>query len=114
MEFQSKGKVTSVGEVLKTKENGATFVVCTVMHSDGPLAGKTYFAQRTLKNKDGVEKTPVQVGEEVQLYSQVVDGAQGRNIFTSISKGNNVDDLAGLLALAGNVQAEEIATQAIS
>ena len=111
-EFQSKGVVKSVGTEIKTKENGATFVVCTVLHTDGLIKGRTHFAQRTLKNKDGVEKSNVAVGDEVQLYNQITD--DGKNIFTSISKGNNVDDLSDLLALVGESKAEEIAEQAMS
>lgn len=110
-EFQSQGIVKSVSTEVKTKENGATFVVCTVLHTSGPLKGKTHFAQRTLKNKEGVEKSNVAVGDEVQLYSQIPD--DGKNIFTSISKGNNVDDISELLALANAGKAQEIAEQAM-
>lgn len=111
-EFQSKGTVLTVGTEVKEKTNGGTYVVCTVKHLDGPLAGRTYFAQRTLKNQNGDEKSNVAVGDEVQLYSEV--SPDGKTIFTSISKGNNVDDISELLALANAGKAAEIAEQAMS
>jgi hypothetical protein len=111
-EWQSNGTVLTVGSEIKTKENGAKFVVCTVQHKDGALAGKSYFAQRTLINKDGVAKEPVKVGDEVQLYNQISD--DNRNIFTSISKGANVDDIAELLGLANAGAQAEIAGQSMA
>lgn len=111
-EWQSKGKVISVGSEVKTKSNGGTFVVCTVAHFDGALAGKTYFAQRTLSNAEGVSKEMVHVGDEVQLYNSISD--DGRNIFTSISKGANVDDIAELLGLANAGVQNEIAGQSMA
>lgn len=112
MEFQSKGLVVSVGTEIKTKSSGATFVVCTVKHLDGALKGRTYFAQRTLKNAKEEVKENVKVGDEVTLYNEI--SADQKNIFTSISKGNNVDDIAELLKLANAGVAEEIATQAMA
>jgi len=111
-EWQSKGKVLSVGTEIKTKSNGGTFVVCTVMHQDGLLAGKSYFAQRTLTNAEGVSKDNVAVGDEVQLYNSISD--DNRNIFTSISKGANVDDIAELLSLANANAQNEIAGQSMA
>jgi phosphoribosylformimino-5-aminoimidazole carboxamide ribonucleotide (ProFAR) isomerase len=111
-EWQSNGKVLSVGTEVKTKVSGATYAVCTVMHQDGLLKGKSYFAQRTLKNAQGVIKEGVKVGDDVQLYNQISD--DGRNIFTSISKGANVDDIAELLGLANANAQTEIASQSMA
>lgn len=116
LEWQSKGTVVTVGSEIKTKlyPDGAsgTYVVCTVKHADGALKGKTYFAQRTLKNKDGVTKPNVTVGQEVQLYNSLSD--DNNTIFSSISAGAQVDDIAELLALANAGKAQEIAEQAMS
>lgn len=115
-EWQSKGTVVTVGSEVKTKMypdgTTGTFVACTVKHADGALQGKTYFAQRTLKNKDGVVKPNVKVGQEVQLYNQLSD--DGKNIFTSISAGAQVDEITDLLALVNAPAQAEIAEQAMS
>lgn len=111
-EWQSNGTVLTVSSEVKTKSSGATFVVCTVMHKDGALAGKSYFAQRTLTNAEGVSKENVKVGDSVQLYNSISD--DGRNIFTSISKGAQVDDIAGLLALANAGAQNEIVEQSMA
>lgn len=111
-EWQSQGTVLTVGTEVKTKSNGGTFVVCTVMHKDGALAGKKFFAQRTLTNKDGVAKENVKVGDEVTLYNEI--SADNRNILSSISKGNNVDDIAELLGLANAGAQAEIASQSMA
>lgn len=107
MEFTSTGIITSLGSELKTKNNEkkSTFRTHTVKHTDGPLAGKTFFAQRTLSTTneagEAVTKEDVKVGQEVTLYNQVVDG----KIYTQISTGVAVANEAELLNLVMASQA---------
>lgn len=113
-EFQSKGVVVTVGTEIKTKtfSNGGTgtYVACTVKHTDGPMKGMTYFAQRTLTNSEGQTKENVKVGEEVGLYNRISD--DNKTVFSAISKGAQVDNIEDIMAslLAG----VEVDTQAIS
>jgi hypothetical protein len=108
MEFQSKAIVATVSDEVRTKENGATFVKCTVKHIDGPLAGKTFFANRTLKNAQGEEKSTVKPGDEILCYNRVVDN----QIYSDISTGTAVDNLADLLALVNKTTVESPAEAA--
>lgn len=114
-EFESNGVVVTVGTEIKSKSNGVSkFVVCSVQHMDGPLAGKTYWAQRTVVSKnpetgEAIEKEPVVAGQEVLLYNRIQTTDRGTQIFSEISTSAKVDDLGDLLALVNadaNAQAE--------
>lgn len=114
-EFESIGRVVTVGSEIKTKSNGVSkFVKCTVEHTDGPLAGKTFWANRTLvsmnqETGEPIEKSAVEVGQEVTLHNRVEQTAQGTQLFTEIASGARVDSLDTILALVNadaNAQAE--------
>ena len=111
-EFQTNAKVLTVSNEIKVKESGAKFQKCTVEHLDGVLKGKKFFANRTVVNAQGDEKDPVKVGDTVLVYNTISD--DGKNLFSEISLGSQVDELTDLLALVGESKAEEIAEQAMS
>lgn len=98
MEFQSKGIVETVSEDIRTKTNGGEFQKCTVKHLDGLFAGKTFFANRTIKNADDTKKAPIVKDQEVTLYNRI-DGDQ---IYSEISTSAPVASVAELLALANS------------
>ena len=118
-EFESRGKVVTVKAEIKTKSytdakgnvTNGEYIVCTVLHTTGPIKGTTYFAQRTLLNKEGVRKSPVNVGDEVTLYNRVMEDANGKNLFSTISAGaqvDNIDDIFAMLASPASVGAQAI------
>jgi hypothetical protein len=98
MQTEFKAVVVEVSDEVKSKSNGSTYNVCTVKFLDGNLQGKTYFAQRTLLNKDGVSKKPVNENQEVLVYLQIVDNKP----FFEISSGSNsVDSADDIMAALG-------------
>ena len=101
MQKEFKAVVETVSDVVKTKKNdsGSTYNVCTVKFLDGSLQGKTYFAQRTLTNKDGVEKKPVTKGQEVLVYLSLVDNKPFFEISSSSSNVDSADDIMAALGL---------------
>lgn len=119
MEFESKAIVVTVSPDVKSKEKNGTptggkFVKCTVKHLDSAIAGKTFFANRTIVSIDQEtgetkSKENVKVGQEVKCYNRIVDG----QMFTEISIQSQVDDLADILALV-NVSADAQAENALS
>jgi hypothetical protein len=103
-EFVSNGIIKTVSSNVKTKDNGVSmFVKCTVEHLDGDVAGKIFFANRSIRNKDGEDRETVEVGQKVKLFNTVKDG----KIFTEVSTGVTVDSLESLLAMLG----EEVPTE---
>jgi hypothetical protein len=88
-----KGSIVTISDDVRTKKNSKQFLLCTVKFSDGPLAGKTYFAQRTL----GASKARISVGQDVTLHMSVVDN----NPFFEISTGGQVTDKAEIIAALG-------------
>lgn len=114
MEFESKAIVVTVGTEVKTKSNGTSkFVKCTVKHIDSPIAGKTFFANRTVLSTDPQtgetkEKANVTVGQEVLCYNRVVEG----QLYSEISTQSQVDDLGDILALV-NANADAQAENAL-
>lgn len=119
MEFESKAVVVTVSSEVKNKmkdgaPTGAKFVKCTVKHLDGVLAGKTFFANRTIvsKNQETGELKPkdnVKVGQEVIAHNRVQDG----NMFTELSTASAVDNIEDILALV-NANADQVAQDALS
>lgn len=90
-----KGVVTTVittdkegAPLVKTRENGvkAPYALCGVKFTEGPLAGKTAWAQRTLMNREGVVKEPVAKGDDVSIVLvSVVDGRPFFEVATSVN-----------------------------
>lgn len=90
---QFKAVIATIADDVRTKKNNKQFLRCTVKFQDGVLAGKTYFAQRTL----GASKAAIKVGQEVICHMSVVDN----NPFFEISTGGQVTDKAELIAALG-------------
>lgn len=97
MQTEFKAVVETVSDVVKTKSNGSTYNVCIVKFIDGKLQGKTYFAQRTLVNKDGVEKKAVTEKQEVLVYLQIVDNKPFFEISTGGTSVDSADDIMAAL-----------------
>ena len=89
----------------KTRENGekARYDLCTVEITEGPLAGKTVWAQRSLINREGREKEAVAPDQEVSVMVTIVDNKP----FFEISTGAPIASDEELLALLG-VKAEPV------
>jgi hypothetical protein len=92
MEHKSfKAEILTISDDVRTKSNGKQYLVTTVKFLDGPLTGKSYFAQRTL----GENKATVQVGQAVTAHLSVVDNKP----FFEISTGSSVNSAEELMAL---------------
>lgn len=93
--------IISISDEVKTKMTkngpGKDYVVCTVKFTEGKLADKIYFAQRTL----GPDRAPLRVGQPVYCYASIVTDAEGKQRpFFDISASvidKPEDILAGLL-----------------
>jgi hypothetical protein len=88
-----KASILSIADDVRTKKNSKQFLLCTVKFQDGPLAGKSYFAQRTL----GGSKASIKVGQDVICHMSLVDN----NPFFEISTGGQVTDKAEIIAALG-------------
>jgi hypothetical protein len=88
----------------KTREDGRTarYDLCTVEINEGPLAGKTVWAQRTLVNREGREKEPVVEKQEVSVVITIVENKP----FFEIATGMPIASDEELMALLG-VDAKE-------
>lgn len=91
-----KATITRIMDEVKTKSNGKQFMTAFVKFSDGPLAGKEYFAQRTL----GEGKTEIKVGQDVRCMLSVVDDNGTKRPFFEIST-SQVDSAEDILAALG-------------
>jgi len=89
-------KLVSILEEVKTKSNGKQYLTATVEFTDGPLVGKTYFAQRTL----GENKSAIAVGQNVRAILEIVERDGVKRPFFEIST-SIVDDADSLMALLG-------------
>jgi hypothetical protein len=99
MEKQFEAQVVTVSDVVKTKKNSiSTFNVCTVKFLEGKLAGKQYFAQRTLTDKNGNKKSPVNVGQKVTVYLSVVENLPFFEIGTGGGSVDSAEDIMALLS----------------
>lgn len=83
MENSFKATIVTISDDVRTKSNGKEYLLTTVKFVGGKLAGKTYFAQRTL----GDGKSNIVVGQDVLCYLSVVDNKP----FFEISTGASVD-----------------------
>jgi uncharacterized OB-fold protein len=89
--------ITEISEEVKTKSNGKQYLTAIVRFADGPLVGKTYFAQRTL----GENKASVNVGQSVKAVLNLVTDDQGvKRPFFEIST-SKVDDASSIMAALG-------------
>lgn len=98
--------VRAASKVL-SKSNGGSYVLHNALVKDGVLAGKTVTAQRTLTNKDGDEKSPVEVGQEVTLHLSIVNGKH----FFEIATMNNTATDEELSTLLQGVHTEVLEGQ---
>jgi uncharacterized OB-fold protein len=90
-------QIASISEEVKTKSNGKQYLTAVVKFSDGPLVGKTYFAQRTL----GESKAAIHVGQSVKAVLNIVTDEQGvKRPFFEIST-SMVDDASSIMAALG-------------
>lgn len=72
--------------LMKKRADGSESPValCGLKLTEGPHAGKTLWAQRTLVNRDGVAKEPVAKGDNVfATLTSVVDGKPFFEVTTS-------------------------------
>jgi hypothetical protein len=90
-------------ELVKTRANGdsAPYALCGVRFLDGPLKGKSTWAQRTLLNREGIIKENVAKGDEVFVIASVYDNKPFFEISTSV----NATD-SEMLAMLGLVAPE--------
>jgi hypothetical protein len=83
-----------INDEVKTKSNGKSYVTAEVKFTSGALAGKKYFAQRTL----GESKAEIKVGQSVRCMVNTVLGDDGvERPFFEIST-SRVNDAADIMA----------------
>lgn len=87
-------EIISIGEEVHTKSNTKQFLRAVVRFTDGPLVGKTYFANRTL----GEKKASISVGQKVRCILEVVERDGVKRPFFEIST-SVVDDADAIMAL---------------
>jgi hypothetical protein len=90
--------IEKISDDVKSKSNGKQYLTTEVKFTDGPLAGKTYFAQRTL----GENKASIHVGQSIKAVLNIVTDEQGvkRPFFeVSTSRVNSADDIMAALGL---------------
>lgn len=83
---------------VRPKSNGKSFLLTRVRFSDGPLAGKVYFAQRTL----GENKASISVGQSIKAIMNVAPNEKGVNVpyfEISTSTVDSADDIMAALGL---------------
>ena len=95
--------IETVSDEIKAKSNGREYVTCKVLFNEGPLTGKTYFAQRTLGiDQYGRQKSMVTVGQNVNcIANKGVDAEGNTRAYFEISTGTPVTDSSEILALLG-------------
>lgn len=93
-----------VTPLMKTRVDGtkAPYALCGVKFTEGPLAGKTTWAQRTLQNRKGAAKENVAKGDTVSI---VLVGIVDNKPFFEVSTSVNATD-ADLLSAFGEVTTE--------
>lgn len=111
MENSFKAEVVSPaiardGKTNISKQNSGVYNLHRVLVLDGPLKGNKVLGQRTILNKDGEDKAPCQVGDEVTIHMSIVDSTTEpgkKAYFFEIEKEStlNNDAIAALLANAG-------------
>lgn len=98
-----------VTPLMKTRADGtkAPYALCGVKFTEGPLAGKTTWAQRTLMNREGVAKEAVAKGDTVSI---VLVGIVDNKPFFEVATSVNATDADLLSAFGEAVVAEEAPT----
>lgn len=90
--------INSISDEVGVKRNGNEFLRCVVTFKSGPLVGKTYHAQRTLKEG----KSTIRVDQDVKVIMNIVTDDEGKSRpFFEISTGVPVDSADDLMALLG-------------
>lgn len=85
--------ITSISEEVFPKSNGKQYLRCEVEFKSGTLAGKKYFAQRTL----GENKAEIAVGQNVKVLLNVVENDGVKRPFFEIST-SRVDSAEDIMA----------------
>lgn len=94
-----------VTPLMKKRQDGtlAPYALCGVKFTEGPLAGKTTWAQRTLMNREGVAKENVAKGDTISIVLVgIVDNKPFFEVATSVNATNE-----DLLAVFGDFATEE-------
>lgn len=101
-------KVISKPSAPREKVNGAISVGLKVLLLDGPAKGVIVFANRTIKNRDGVEKSIPQMDEIVSVYHTQVPSTTGDEPmnFFDIGTGNAASNEM-LNSIFGNIASQE-------
>ena len=101
---------TKDGEpLMKTRANGeqSPYALCSAKITEGPLKGKSVWAQRTLENRDGIAKDAVAKGDEVFVMVSIVTDAEGvKKPFFEVATSMNATDEEILLALGLGITTE--------
>jgi hypothetical protein len=99
--------------LMKKRADGSESPValCGLKLTEGPHAGKTLWAQRTLINREGVAKEPVAKGDNVfaTLVSVITDANGNKKPFFEVTTSANASDED--LMDAFGATAETVATQ---
>jgi len=88
--------------LMKTRADGSQspYALCSAKITEGPLKGKSVWAQRTLENRDGVAKDNVTKGDDVAVIVSTVTGADGKvKPFFEVATSINATDEEILMAL---------------
>ena len=89
--------IVSISDDVKTKTNGKQYLTCRVKFTEGVLADKTYFAQRTL----GENKASISVGQTIKAVLNVAPNADGVDVpYFEIST-SSVDSAESIMAALG-------------
>ena len=95
--------------LMKKRANGeeSPVLLCGLKLTEGPHAGKTLWAQRSLVNREGVAKEPVAKGDNVfATLTSVVDGKPFFEVTTS-ANASDEDLLSAFGATAESTVAKE-------
>lgn len=101
--------------LMKTRGDGSTarYDLCSIELQEGPLVGQQVWAQRTLVNKDGVEKKAVEVDQEIDGLLTVNNGKPFWEISTGGAIASDADVLSAYASMLGAVApAEDVALNA--
>ena len=92
------GTIVEIYDEAREKSNGKSFLLTRVRFTEGPLAGKVYFAQRTL----GENKASISVGQSIKAILNVAPNADGVStpyFEISTSSVDSADDIMAALGL---------------
>ncbi len=98
----------NASEQVWTKSNGAEYVLIQCLITEGPLKGQLVSGTRTIKSKEGKEKSIPSIGDNITLYHRALPSTSGSGYkhFFEISSGvmsASDDTLTALLnGVSGN------------